>query len=52
MSKKIPDGEILDTTSKAPSGKEMLYGNFEELPTEIKNRYNKENLNEKKGESI
>ena len=43
MSKKIPDGQLLDTKTITPSGKKMLYD--KDLSEEIRKRNNKR-LNE------
>ena len=45
MSVNIPDKDQLDTTSKTPSGKKMIYD--KEFPEEIIEKY-KENINEGK----
>lgn len=45
MSVNIPDQELIDTKTKCPSGKKMLYD--KEFPEEIIEKY-KENINEEK----
>lgn len=47
MTVKVPDGETIDTKSKDVSGgKKMIYG-VPGMSDEIKEKYEKENLNER-----